>query len=306
MPDAQPPVQAEIAPPPAGWRARLRRFVEHPVFTRFIAVVIAVNAVTLGLETSDQVMAHVGTFLIVLDRTALAIFTVEIALRVTAHGWRFFRGGWNWFDFVLVTISLVPASGNLSVLRALRILRVLRLLSVVPQMRKVVAALLAAVPGMASVVAVLALVFYVSAVLATKLFGVSDHPDMQAWFGTIGLSMYTLFQIMTLESWSMGIVRPTMEIYPWSWLFFVPFIVVTSFAVLNLFIALIVNAMQSRAAEEEFAEEHRDRRQVRDEAVGQLSGEIAELRREIAGLRAAVTGAAGATPGGPAGKDDRP
>ena len=273
------------APPPEGWRARLRRLVEHPTFARVIAVVIAVNAVTLGLETSDQVMARVGPLLIVLDRLALAIFTVEIGLRIAAHGWRFFRGGWNWFDFVLVAISLIPASGNLSVLRALRILRALRLLSVVPQMRQVVRALLAAVPGMLSVVAVLALVFYVSAVLATKLFGMSDHPDMQTWFGTIGRSMYTLFQIMTLESWSMGIVRPTMEVYAWAWVFFLPFIVVTSFAVLNLFIALIVNAMQSRS-EEDFAEEHRDRRQVRDEAVATLSAEIVALRREVAGLRA--------------------
>jgi voltage-gated sodium channel len=278
--------------------------VERPAFARFIAVVIAINAVTLGLETSENVMARAGTLLTVLDRTALAIFTVEIALRIAAHGLRFFRGGWNWFDFTLVAISLIPASGNLSVLRALRILRALRLLSVVPQMRQVVRALLAAVPGMLSVVAVLALVFYVSSVLATKLFGMSGDPDMQAWFGTIGRSMYTLFQVMTLESWSMGIVRPTMEVYPWAWVFFLPFIVITSFAVLNLFIALIVNAMQSRA-EEDFAEEHRDRREVRDEAVAVLSAEIAALRREIAALRDGM-GAAAGEPRRGAGDDGAP
>ena len=126
-------------------------------------------------------------------------------------------------------------------LRALRILRVLRLLSVVPQMRTVVGALFKALPGMGSILAVLLLVFYVAAVMTTKLFGAS-FPD---WFGSVGASMYSLFQIMTLESWSMGIVRPVMDVYPKAWLFFVPFVVITSFAVLNLFIALIVNSMQT-------------------------------------------------------------
>ena len=179
------------------------------------------------------------------------MFVAELVAKLIVYRWRFFRSGWNVFDFIIVGISLVPASGNLSVLRALRILRVLRLLSVVPDLRKVIEALLRAVPGMSSIVAVLMLVFYVSAVLSTKLFGLEVHPDdtagdMQEWFGTIGASMYSLFQIMTLESWSMGIVRPTMELYPWAWVFFVPFIILTSFAVLNLFIAIIVNAMQSQ------------------------------------------------------------
>ena len=147
-----------------------------------------------------------------------------------------------WFDFTVVAISLVPASAAFSVLRALRVLRVLRLVSVVPSMRKVVQALLQAIPGMGSVVALLALLYYVFAVMATKLFGAA-FPE---WFGTIGAAAYSLFQIMTLESWSMGIVRPVMEVYPFAWAFFVPFILITSFAVLNLFIAIIVNAMQSQ------------------------------------------------------------
>ncbi len=124
-------------------------------------------------------------------------------------------------------------------------MRVLRLMSVVPQMRAVIGALFNALPGMGSIVAVLGLIFYVASVMATKLFGAA-FPD---WFGSIGASMYSLFQIMTLESWSMGIVRPVMEVYPYAWAFFVPFIVVTSFSVLNLFIALIVNSMQSLQAE---------------------------------------------------------
>jgi len=185
-------------------------------------------------------MAAAGGLLTFLDRAALLIFTVEIALRLWAYRARFFSGGWNLFDFTIVAISWIPAAGAFSVLRAMRVLRVLRLLSVVPQMRAVVGALFTALPGMASIVAVLLLVFYVAAVMATQLYG-ATFPQ---WFGSIGASMYSLFQVMTLESWSMGIVRPVMEVHPLAWLFFVPFVIVTSFAVLNLFIALIVNSMQ--------------------------------------------------------------
>jgi len=218
----------------------MRAFVESRGFNLAITAVIVINAVTLGLETSDRMVAAAGGLLNFLDRTALIIFTVEIALRLWVYRFRFFTGGWNLFDFTIVAISWVPAAGAFSVLRSLRILRVLRLLSVVPQMRTVVGALFNSLPGMGSIVAVLLLVFYISSVMATGLFG-SAFPEL---FGTIGKSMYALFQVMTLESWSMGIARPVMEVYPYAWVFFVPFVIITSFAVLNLFIALIVNSMQ--------------------------------------------------------------
>ena len=224
----------------------LRALVESRRFNHFVTAVIVVNAVTLGLETWDRAMALAGPLLNFIDRAALAVFTLEILLRLWVYRARFFTGGWNLFDFVIVAVSWLPATGAFSVLRALRILRVLRLLSVVPQMRAVVGALFNALPGMGSIIAVLMLVFYISAVMATKLFG-ADFPQ---WFGSVGASMYSLFQIMTLESWSMGIVRPVMEIYPLAWLFFVPFVIVTSFTVLNLFIALIVNSMQLIHGEE--------------------------------------------------------
>jgi voltage-gated sodium channel len=276
----------------SGSPAWLQRLVESTGFQRFIVAIICINAVTLGLETSASVMAAAGDWLVAIDRVILSIFVAELAAKLIVYRLRFFRSGWNLFDFVIVGISLVPATGNLSVLRALRILRVLRLLSVVPDMRKVIEALLRAVPGMSSIVAVLLLVFYVSSVLATKLFGMVDHPGdpndmMQEWFGTIGSSMYSLFQIMTLESWSMGIVRPTMELYPWSWLFFVPFIVLTSFAVLNLFIAIIVNAMQSQH-EAEQQEQTASIRLAASEGSGEVASQLAALRSEIAQLRSAV------------------
>ena len=222
-----------------GLRQRVGSFVEKPAFTKTITAVIVLNAVTLGLETSDRVMESVGPLLHFIDQTVLVIFVFELLAKLFAYGGRFFKSGWNIFDFVIVGIALAPSSGNLSVLRSLRILRGLRLVTVVPSMRRVVAALIAAIPGMFSVVALLALVYYVFGVMVTQLYG-DTFPD---WFGTVGKSMYSLFQIMTLESWSMGIVRPVMEIYPYAWVVFVLFIMMTSFAVINLFIAVIVNAM---------------------------------------------------------------
>ncbi len=253
----------------------MRQIVESRWFNVTITAVIAINAITLGLETWPAAMDRAGGLLVAIDRTALWIFTVEIALKLWVYRARFFTSGWNLFDFAIVTIAWLPAAGPLSVLRALRILRVLRLVSVVPQMRTVVGALISALPGMGSIVAVLLLVFYIAGVMATKLFG-DTFPQ---WFGTIGESMYSLFQIMTLESWSMGIVRPVMEVYPYAWAFFVPFVIVTSFAVLNLFIALIVNSMQNVHA--------RDRTSA--EAAEHIAHDEREaLRREIVELRADI------------------
>ena len=227
-----------------GARLALARLVEHARFTQFITLLIIVNAITLGLETNAALMSVYGDQLHLLDRLILIAFTVELLMKLFAYRWQFFRSGWNNFDFAIVVIAWVPASGPFSILRALRILRVLRLLSVVPQMRRVVAAIGHSIPGMTSVISVLALLFYVASVMATKLFGEHPDPNMQEWFGSVGASAYTLFQIMTLESWSMGIVRPTMALFPWAWVFFLPFIIITSFAVLNLFIGIIVDSMQ--------------------------------------------------------------
>ena len=264
-------------------RRRADALVELPAFGLFITIVIAVNAVTLGLETSPAAMTAAGGVLDVIDRAALAIFVVEILLKLIAKGPRFFRSGWNVFDFVIVAIALMPAAGALSVLRALRILRTLRLLSILPQLRFVVGALLSALPGMSAIIAVLAIVFYVAAVIATKLFA-GTFPE---WFGSVGASMYTLFQIMTLESWSMGIVRPVMETHPWAWIFFVPFIIVTSFAVLNLFIALIVNSLQAIHDAENRAHEEIAEAAAHDERE-ELMRELKSIREEMEKLRSSV------------------
>ena len=180
---------------------------------------------------------------------------------------------------LVVAIALVPATGQLAVLRALRVLRIL---TIVPSLRRVVGGLLAAIPGLASIGMVLLLVFYVFAVITTKLFG-EDFPD---WFGTLGRSLYTLFQVMTLESWSMGISRPVMEVYPYAWIFFIPFILIATFTMLNLFIGVIVSAMQSFSDEAHAQEAAGAQPAPAAPETGQLHGELRALREEMAELRA--------------------
>lgn len=253
-------------------RQALARWIDSPRIQSFVTIVIILNAITLGMETSSSIMASYGTILHSLDKIALGIFVAELLIKLYARGWRFFQDGWNVFDFIVVAIALIPASGPLAVLRSLRILRVLRLLSVVPQMRSVIAALVTAIPGMFSIVGLISLIFYVSAVLTTNFYAA----NFNEWFGSLGASMYTLFQVMTLESWSMGIVRPVMAEHPYAWVFFVPFILITSFAVINLFIGVIVDAMQSQ---------QNDKNQAREDTMHQdsqaLHAEIKALREEL-------------------------
>ena len=230
-------------------RAKISELLDRQVTRNVIMGVILFNAVILGLETSDQIMAQMGGLISALDQICLAIFVIELALKLFAQGPRFFRDGWNLFDFAIVGISLSPAGAGLSVLRALRILRLLRVVSVVPSLRRVVEAFIMALPGMGSVFLLTGIIFYIGGVIATKLYG-ETFPD---WFGTLGGSLYSLFQIMTLESWSMGIVRPVMEQHPMSWLFFIPFILITAFAVMNLVVGLIVSTMQDAHSEEQTA-----------------------------------------------------
>jgi voltage-gated sodium channel len=262
-------------PGPVPHRARLASFLEGARVQRVLVTLIVVNAITLGLETWPAAMATAGPLLVAIDRSVLAVFVVELALKLYAYGLRFWRNPWNVFDFVVVGIALVPASGSLSVLRAFRVLRLLRLVSIVPRMRFVVESVIAALPGLGAIVALLVLFFYVFAVMATKLFGAS-HPE---WFGSLPASMFTLFQIMTLEGWA-EIARALIAEYALAWLFFLAFILLATFTVLNLFIAIIVNAMQ---AQHEAAVEHGQRPE------DPTTAELRRLREEIAALRAAVS-----------------
>ncbi|MBM3375877.1 MAG: ion transporter [Betaproteobacteria bacterium] len=265
---------------PGDWRLALDQWVSQPIIQRTIIVLIVVNAVILGMETSPAIMADWGPLLLRLDSIILGVFVLEIALLIAARGWRYFKDPWGIFDVIVVGIALLPASGPFAVLRALRVLRVLRLVTKLPSMRRVVGGLLTAIPGLGSVFAIIAIVFYVASVIATKLFSQS-FPE---WFGSLDASAYTLFQVMTLESWSMGIARPVMEVYPQAWIFFVIFILVSTFTMLNLFIAVIVNAITSTQAQEN----HR----VEDAMVARVDAdteimqqEMAKVREELAQLR---------------------
>lgn len=264
-------------------RSRIQTFVELPRFGQCILVLILLNAVLLGMETSAALMAQYGSTLLLLDKLLLGVFVVELVLRIFAYRAAFFKDPWSLFDFVVVAIALIPASGPLAVLRSLRVLRVLRVLSMVPSMRRVVAALLGSLPGLSSIALVLVLIYYVFAVMASKIFGAA-FPE---WFGSIGASFYTLFQVMTLESWSMGIARPVMEQFPYAWLFFVPFILVATFTMLNLFIAIIVNTMQTFSEEEHALERSQDK-QAEQQEQQQLHAELKAIREELQQLRVAL------------------
>ncbi|MEO0654117.1 MAG: ion transporter [Pseudomonadota bacterium] len=244
-------------------RDRIHAFLEQAWVRNGIIAVILFNALLLGMETSPAIMAAAGPLIIVLDRACLFVFIVEIGLKLIAYRWAFFKSGWNLFDFAIVGVSLIPGAQSFSVLRALRILRLLRVVSAAPRLRRVVEGFITALPGMGSVFLLMALIFYIGAVMATKLFA-ATFPE---WFGSLGQSAYSLFQIMTLESWSMGIVRPVMEVYPYAWAFFVPFIMVTTFAVVNLLVGLIVNSMQDAHN----VEEGEKTDAYRDEVLARLS-----------------------------------
>lgn len=260
---------ARIAP----WRLALARRIEAPWFQHFIIGVIVFNAVLLGLETDRGLMASAaGAWLVAADKTCLGIFLVELALRLAAYGRHFWKSGWNVFDFLVVVVALVPGAGPWAVLRSLRVLRVLRLLTAIPSLRKVVAAFLHALPGIGGVVLVMAIFLYTSAVLATNLFGAS-YPE---WFGNLAASLFSLFQILTLEGWA-DMARTIMETHPWAPAFFLPFILIATFTVLNLFIGIIVSTMQELAVEPEPAKNPR----ATDELLARIESDLRELRSAL-------------------------
>lgn len=256
----------------SGLRKVMARIVEDGFFDKSITLLIIANAITLGIETSPAAVAAYGDALHVFDRFALGVFVLELLARFYVYRSRFFHDPWRVFDFIIVGIALLPAGGAFTVLRALRVLRVLRLVSLVPSMRNVVGALLTALPGMASIIGLLSLILYVGAVMATKLFG-GVSPE---FFGSLGGSLFTLFQVMTVEGWP-DIARGVMEQAPYAWIFFVTYLLIATFMVLNLFIAVVVNAMQEQVAEklEDEGEAH----------TKLLLDEIRALRRDVEALR---------------------
>lgn len=256
----------------------LRRLVDARWFRRSIIVLIVASAILLGLETVRALPTGLLAAIHTTNRLILGVFVVEVALRILAYRSAFFRDGWNLFDLAIVVAAVVPPPGPWQTLRALRILRVLRLVSSVPTLRRVVEGLLSALPGLASIIGLMLLLLYIAAVMATHLYR-DISPEH---FGDIGNSLFTLFQIMTLEGWP-DIARTVMDVQPLAWIFFTGYISVATFMVLNLFIGVVVSAIQSRIADELAAEAAGDESLVRE--VAALRTEIAGLRGEVAGLQ---------------------
>ncbi|MCK9473071.1 ion transporter [Sulfurimonas sp.] len=258
---------------------KIQAVVQSRNFTNFITYLIILNGITMGLETSREFMANFGGLASLFNTLVISIFTIEIAMRIYVHRLSFFKDPWSIFDFTIVAISLIPVSEGFEILRVLRVLRLFRLVTVVPQMRKIVSALISVIPGMLSIAALMSLFFYIFAIMATQLYS-EKFPE---WFGTLGESFYTLFQIMTLESWSMGIVRPIMEVYPFAWMFFVPFIFIVTFVMINLIVAIVVDAMSiiNKSEEEHIVEEV----QV---AENHTNNELIKLRDEIRELKTLI------------------
>lgn len=279
-------------------RARVARATESRPFQRAVIALILLNAVILGLETFPAVMAAAGDALEVANNVIVAIFVAEIALRIYAHGASFFRSGWNVFDFFVVAVALVPAGSEYAVLRILRLLRVLRLLSAVRSMRVVVAAIGAAIPGILSIGGLLVMVVYVFAVSASTLFAT----DAPAYFGDAFVATASLFRVLVADGWS-DIVAPLADTHPWAWLFFALYTIVSAFIVLNLFVAVTVDALQRQGAKED-AQQRADASATSSPSGDALADEVAEISRQLARLEGALR-ARDAAPGRPA-RTDRP
>ncbi len=241
--------------------SKLKQFVDSDGFHNFIIYLIIFNSITIGMETSPELINKIGNWFEWLDNIILYIFIGELTLKLFVYRLDFFKSGWNIFDFLIVAIAAVPLGGHLAVFRTLRILRALRLLNNVPKLRFIIEAIIHAVPSIGWIMVLLAIIFYIFAVLGTNFYGAA----FPQFFGSIGESMFTLFQIMTLEGWSSGIARPMMEELPYAYIFFIPFILIATYTTLNIFIAIVVNTMNELQVNELQKEEDRIKAFIKEE-----------------------------------------
>lgn len=261
---------------------RVKKFVEGRLFQNFILIVIVLNASIMGIQTAQGLPGGVKEALAAVDAVCLWIFVAELLLKLAVHRMRFFRDGWNLFDLLVVLLSLFSDLSFFSAFRVFRIFRVMRslktlkslrgfrLVSGMKELRMIVEAIGRSIPGIFWSGMLLMLVYYIFSIMGTTLFGGS----FPAWFGDMGKSFYTLFQVMTLESWSMGISRPVMDVFPWAWAYFVPFVLCTSFLIMNVVVGIVVNAI-SEVSEEQGSHE-------RQEPKGGLETELADLKEQLA------------------------
>ncbi|WP_416149596.1 ion transporter [Salipaludibacillus sp. HK11] len=255
------------------WKQKLGQLVESRWFTSSIIILIMINAIIVGMETYPNLYSEYTSFFWTTDKILLWIFTVEIALRLLAAPTirDFFKNSWNWFDFIIVAAGHIFMGAHfVTVLRILRVLRVFRAISVIPSLRKLVDALVMTIPALGNIMLLMSIIFYIFAVIGTMLFQ-QVSPE---YFGNLQLSLLTLFQVVTLESWASEVMRPIFHILPWSWIYFVAFVLVGTFVVFNLFIGVIVNNVdKADSAEDEVENTH--------EEVVELRKEVQELKQLI-------------------------
>ena len=232
----------------------LKKIVDGKVFQGIILFVIIFNCVIMGLETIKDLSPNALTVFAVINNVCLWIFILEIIVKLLAYGLDYFKDPWNWFDMFIVGISMVSGLPFMAAFRAVRVLRVLKslkalrgtkLIGAVRHLQVIIAAIFKSIPSILWTGILLILIYYIFALIGVNLFG-EAFPD---WFGNIGKSMYTLFQVMTLESWSMGISRPVMAEFSYAWAYFVPFVLLSSFVVMNVVVGIVVNAIDEVNAE---------------------------------------------------------
>ncbi len=224
------------------------RISQSSWFIHSITAVIVMNAVIIGLDTSVELRANFGHLFEWANQFFLAVFILEALIKMIAHApqmHRYFYDGWNVFDFLIIVVSLIPSGGQLAMLaRLARLLRVLRLISTLPELRLVVATLVRSIPSMANVLALMWIIFYVYAVAGYHLF----HDIDPTHWRTLGISLLSLFRIVTLEDWT-DIMYAAMASEPWSWIYFASSVVLGTFVVVNLFIAVVINNLDEAKAE---------------------------------------------------------
>jgi len=225
-----------------------KKIVAHVVFERFIIAVILISAVLIGMETSTAILDQYGHWISWGNRLVLVIFIAEAALKIYAVSPRvgdYFREGWNVFDFTIILLALIPSTGELAMLaRLARLLRVLRLISAIPELRLIVATLMRSIPSMANVMILMSVIFYIYAVAGQQLFHAHDP---EHW-GNLGISLLTLFRIVTLEDWT-DLMYTAMAMHPLSWIYFVSFVIMGTFVIINLFIAVVINNLDEAKQE---------------------------------------------------------
>lgn len=258
--------------------AQCRRIASSPRFQGFVMTLILANAVLLGVETSPGVMARYGETVGLAEAFIQIAFVIEIAIRLAAYLPRvheFFREGWNVFDFTVVALSLLPAAGPFAtVARLARVLRVSRLVSVWPDLRLIIGTMLRSIPSMGHVIALLSLLLYVYAVLGYHLF----HDVAPQHWGSLGRSLESLFQTLTLEGW-VEIARQSP--HPIGWIYFASFIVIAVFVVTNLFIAVVINNLDKVKSEQAHAADAASEHHVVLARIEGLKAELNELERVL-------------------------